>query len=1181
MAYRPLTVAAFRDVMFIVLSISIGCAIVMAADPPGPIGVTIPDVWKRPPAGPLTVEEGVVWFRGVVVPPKGWEGQGAELFVEAVDDARQVYLNGELIGGLGTFLPEYRSGLGQSLRFKIAAGKLLAGEANVIAIRVFNYYGRRGFNVAAPVLFGPDAAIRMAGKWEASVVDDPQFAKLSARFDIAETDWFRETLPLADAERELTKLADEAGPLSPKDALSHLKVMEGLAVDQVLADPVIGQPLSLKWDHRGRLWVVEYLQYPDPAGLTAVSRDQFLRTVWDRKPAPPPNHFPGKDRISVHEDTDGDGVYDSHRVFVEGLSIASSIALDRDGVWVLNPPYLLYYADKDHDAVADGDPEVHLDGFGLEDAHSVVNSLRWGPDGWLYATQGSTVSAEVRRYGSSEDPVRSIGQLVWRYHPTGRKYEVFAEGGGNSFGVEIDSQGRVYSGHNGGDTRGFHYVPGGYFRKGFGKHGELSNPYAFGFFEAMPHHQAERFTHTFVIQQSESFPEKFRGHLFGVEPLQGRVMMSRMEPDGASFKTTDVGPALRSEGDTWFRPVDIQEGPDGGLYIADFYEQRIDHAAHSQGRIHRESGRVYRLRGADSPVTVRLPEADDLEGWIATLDSPIRWQRQTALRRVVDLAKDDTPRKLADSLLDDRAGALSENATLGRLWAIGQIGKVDQRLGTKLLDHPSPAVRLWGVRLAAPAGMELDPGLFAKVIGLAKSDPDQEVRVQLAATARRLPIDQAWQVIDALLARADVAGDNRLPLMLWWAVESKVSEDPQAAVRWWASNPQRWESEITRRDLGERMMRRFAATGQRRDLLLAAELLRAAPDKGAVEALLRGFEAAYRGRSLSSLPDELIAVMAQTGGGSLPLRVRQGDGSAIGEVLKLIADPKQAAEKRVEMLQVLGDVRPPKAVGTLTDLAVTPDKLEDPVRVAAIAALQAYADPEIASRVLDAFQGFGTTAKEAALTLLASRPHWSIALLGRVDSGTLDPKAIPDAIVRKLHLHRDEQIRAAINKHWGEVSGATTAQMEADIDRYRELLAGGIGNPTVGKKLFTSHCGTCHPLFNEGGQTGPDLTSYQRQDVRGMITHIVNPSLEIREGYENQLLMTDDGRAINGLVVDSDKQVIVIRDATGQSRTIVRDAIVEMSAVKRSLMPEGLLAPLSDQQVRDLFAYLRSPQPLP
>jgi len=183
--------------------------------------------------------------------------------------------------------------------------------------------------------------------------------------------------------------------------------------------------------------------------------------------------------------------------------------------------------------------------------------------------------------------------------------------------------------------------------------------------------------------------------------------------------------------------------------------------------------------------------------------------------------------------------------------------------------------------------------------------------------------------------------------------------------------------------------------------------------------------------------------------------------------------------------------------------------------------------------------------------------------------------------VRKLHLHRDEAIRAAIARLWGEISGATTAQMESDIDRYRDWIGGGIGNPTVGKKLFATHCGTCHLLFNEGGRTGPDLTSYQRQDVRGMIAHIVNPSLEIREGFENYLLMTEDGRAINGLMVDSDRQVVVIRDSNNQSRTLSRDEIVEMSAVKRSLMPEGLLAPLNEQQVRDLFAYLRSPQPLP
>src|SRR6185436_12218508 len=140
----------------------------------------------------------------------------------------------------------------------------------------------------------------------------------------------------------------------------------------------------------------EYRQYPAPAGLNFVSRDKFWRAVYDKVPEPPPRGIKGLDLISIHEDTDGDGVYDKHKVFVDGLNIATSCAKGRGGVWVLNPPYLLFYPDRNDDDVPDGDPEVVLEGFGLEDTHSVVNSLRWGPDGWLYAAQGSTVTANVR-----------------------------------------------------------------------------------------------------------------------------------------------------------------------------------------------------------------------------------------------------------------------------------------------------------------------------------------------------------------------------------------------------------------------------------------------------------------------------------------------------------------------------------------------------------------------------------------------------------------------------------------------------------------------------------------------------------------------------------------------------------------------------------------------------------------
>lgn len=327
--------------------------------------------------------------------------------------------------------------------------------------------------------------------------------------------------------------------------MAHFQVADDLEWEQVLAEPQISQPVFLNFDERGRLWVVEYRQYPWPAGLKMVSRDSVWRAVYDRVPPPPPNHFKGADRITIHEDSDGDGTYDRHKTFVDGLNIATAVERGRGGVWVLNPPYLLFYPDANNDDVPDGDPEVRLSGFGLEDTHSVANSLRWGPDGWLYAAQGSTVTANIVVAGAdgkpkNTTPIYSQGQNIWRYHPEKRIYEVFSEGGGNAFSCEIDSQGRIFSGHNGGDTRGFHYVQGGYLQKGFEKHGPLSNPYAYGYFPAMAHGSEPRFTHNFIIYDHGALPAPYTGKLFGVEPMQGRIVQSDVIPDRSTFRTRDV-----------------------------------------------------------------------------------------------------------------------------------------------------------------------------------------------------------------------------------------------------------------------------------------------------------------------------------------------------------------------------------------------------------------------------------------------------------------------------------------------------------------------------------------------------------------------------------------------------------------------------------------------------------------
>ena len=145
-------------------------------------------------------------------------------------------------------------------------------------------------------------------------------------------------------------------PLSPAESLKHFKVRAGLPVDLVAAEPAVKQPLYITFDERGRMWVVQYSQYPFPAGLKVVSYDRYIRAKFDKVPPPPPNHFRGDDRITIHEDVKGDGTFGKVTTFVDGLNIATAALPGRGGVWVLNPPYLLFYPDKERTDGPAGSP---------------------------------------------------------------------------------------------------------------------------------------------------------------------------------------------------------------------------------------------------------------------------------------------------------------------------------------------------------------------------------------------------------------------------------------------------------------------------------------------------------------------------------------------------------------------------------------------------------------------------------------------------------------------------------------------------------------------------------------------------------------------------------------------------------------------------------------------------------
>jgi putative heme-binding domain-containing protein len=687
----------------------------------------------------------------------------------------------------------------------------------------------------------------------------------------------------------------------------------------------------------------------------------------------------------------------------------------------------------------------------------------------------------------------------------------------------------------------------------------------------MAHHSVPRFTHNFIIYEGDALPEEYNGRLFGIEPLQGRVVMSSVETDLSSFKTHDVGHPVTTT-DPRFRPVDIKVGPEGAIYLADMYEPQISHREHFSGTIDKETGRIYRVqrKGAtpQKPVDVQNATSAQL---VELLANSNKTNRQTVLRRLGD-RKDAT---LADSL-KEKVAAASGQPALEYLWALYACGGLDESFAIRALGHEDEYVRGWTVRLLCDE-KSVASAVAAKLAELARNEAYVSVRSQLASSARRLPAEQSLPIVVNLLAHDEDLDDVHVPLLLWWAIEAKAASNRESVVDLF-KDPSLWKRPIVEKHIVNRLIRRYAQSGSRDDLATCAKIFALAPDGASSKLLMQGFEAAFKGRSLASLPTELAEALAKSGGGSLVLGVRQGKADAVNAALALVADDKADSAKRLECVQVFGEVDQPACVPVL--LKALAGSSDDALRMAVLTALQRYSEPSIGTAVIDAFASASEDVKTAALTLLVSRTIWNRQLLDAIDAGRVDAKSIPLDAVRKMTVHQDEAIANLVRKHWHDIQGASTAEMQQQIARVSSLLNGETGDPYEGKTLFNKTCAKCHLLFGEGGRIGPDLTTFKRDDATQILINIVNPSAEVREGFESYLVVTNDGRTLNGFLFDQDNQIVVLRGADGQNITIERENIEEMIKQRTSLMPEGLLKDLNDQEIRNLFAYIRSSQPL-
>jgi putative heme-binding domain-containing protein len=961
--------------------------------------------------------------------------------------------------------------------------------------------------------------------------------------------------------------------LTPDEARKTFAMAEGMTIELVASEPTVRQPVCITFDDRGRLWVLQYLQYPIPNELKPVEVDQYLRTKYDRVPEPPPRGPKGRDTIVILEDSDGDGRFRRHKDFITDLHLASGMALGYDGLFVVQPPYLLYYPDKNHDDVPDGDPEVLLKGFGMEDAHAFANSLIWGPDGWLYGAQGSTVTASIRGI--------EFQQGIWRYHPITRAFELFAEGGGNTWGIDFDRHGQLFAGGNTTEPL-CHHVQGAYYIKGFGKHGPLHNPYSIGYFNPVRHQGflGSSLTGGFVIYHGGLFSARFDGAVIYPNLRANAMRVSRLQAEGSTF-TTHFQEDFIVSSDRWFRPVKSVTGPDGALYVADWYDYNISHTDpkdRSKWYIpSRDTGRIWRVKPAGTTpralATLPLSRLTS-DALVDLLAQPNAWYAREA-RRILMERRDLA---VCPRLVEAVRGARDDRTALEALWALHVSGGLTEDLCVEFLGHRSEHVRAWAVRLLGDE-RRVSPRCLARLVDLARDEPSPTVRSQLACSCKRLPGADAIRLVDALLGRSEDLADPHIPLLLWWAVEDKAVSDRERVLALCAPTAA-WNRPIMRGVIVERLARRYLAEGAPEGFLACARLLGLAPSAPERERLVRAMEEQMEGQHLERAPEALATALipllasANPSSALVRLSLRLGLGGAAGIATTRAGDRRLPAADRAEFVRALGELRRPAFLKLL--ISLLGDDEPEAVRTAALLALQRYEDDAIPSAVIDRYRAMPRALKDKARDVLASRGAWSARALAAAENGTIPAGDFTLDQVRRMVLHKESSLTMRAEKIWGQVRPATSREKQGRIMAVAQILAKERGDPARGKPLVVKTCLNCHQLFGEGERIGPDLTAIDRKSLDTLLQNVIDPAAVIREGYQQYNVATRDGRILAGLLMENSGGKVTVLDSKAV-RTPLREAEVEtITRAETSLMPEGLLDPFSDQELRDLFAYLRS-----
>ena len=969
------------------------------------------------------------------------------------------------------------------------------------------------------------------------------------------------------------------GPaLSPQEAIKKMTVPEGFSVEVVASEPDIVNPVAMTIDERGRFWITESLEYP-------------RRSVG-----------PGKDRVKVLEDTDGDGKADKFTIFADGLNIPSGIAVGHGGVWVANSPDILFMQDTDGDGKADKS-EVVVTGFGRDDTHELPNSLTWGPDGWLYGLNGVFNRSHVKYPKSSKHykenhPGWEFTCALFRIHPSTREFQVFCEGTSNPWGVAFDPEGSAFISACVIDHL-WHLTETGYYHRQGGPY----PPFTWKIESIVKHkHQKAAYCGIHYFD-SDAYPEKYREKLYMGNIHGGCINVDKLHRDGSTYFATPE-PDFITANDAWFMPVVQKTGPDGSLYILDWYARYhcYQDANRDPAGIDRLKGRLYRVRYKETPRAKGFDLSKETdEQLIERLGAGNDFIRQTAQRLLFErqLADINNPaagipkrirtRETLRRLVD--AKEIPHKQRMHALFVLLSTWEIDEGQTQYLLKNAEPVIQAAIIRLLGNIG-GASPAQIATINGLA-TNGHPDVKLQIAIAARKIRDVDALPLLLKVLANC---GDDKLiPHIVWQNLHPLLEENPEPFLTA-AKNPEFLRTKhaaeflprAAERILGRKKFEASAVAG------LVALTRDAAPKVAQDLLALLGTKVQsgeIRGEQLKELQKALAETLKPllgdpalhpAGDEAALLAASWGDERGVKRARETFSVHGLQNDYRLRGLAALisgGD----KELLPLVEAALTGgvSPVQDPsdFRGKLLAMLGKLDDPKVADIVLAAFSKLEPDVKPKAIQLLTQRTTWAGKLVAAIGDKKIPAEALNVNQVRQLLSLNDKELTSAVSKHWGTIRTTRDPQREEIVAQMKQLIRKTTGDSTRGKAVFTKVCGQCHKMYGEGQEVGPDITLNGRSSFDQLLSNVFDPSLVIGASYQARLVKTTDGRVLTGLLVEDSPQRVVLKVQGGKQEIIPRGDVEMMKISELSLMPQDVEKTLKPEEIADLFAYITLDKP--